>query len=148
MLYIFDKDGTLVQELDGRPPNTPEEQVLISGVKEKITALRAQGHKVAIASNQGGVAKGYIAFMDCHVLFGDLQKKLGSYDIFYVFCQHHPDVDGECRCRKPQPGMLLDIMKRFDMPAAETIMVGNADTDRQAANAAGVEFVWAEEFFK
>lgn len=147
MLYIFDKDGTLVQELEGRPPNKPEEQILMPGVKEKITALRAAGHEVAIASNQGGVAKRYITYRDGHAIMQDLKRKLAAHDIFYRFCPHHPDVDGECRCRKPKPGMLLDIMNGFGAQVADTIMIGNADTDRLAANAAGVKFVWAEEFF-
>lgn len=147
-LFIFDKDGTLVRELEGRPPNKPEEQVLIPGVKEKITELRAQGHTIAIASNQGGVAKRSITYGDGHAMMQDLQKKLGAHDVFYRFCPHHPDVDGECRCRKPKPGMLLDIMTSLDMQVSDTIMIGNSDTDRRAANAAGVKFVWAKGFFK
>lgn len=146
MLYIFDKDGTLVEEINGRPPNKPEEQVLKAGVREKIRTLRAEGHKIAIASNQGGVSKGYITYEEAEFLLDDVAMKIGGLDDF-TFCPHHTDMGDECSCRKPKPGMLFDLMRFLDMPKTETIMVGNDQTDEQAAEAAGVKFVWAVEFF-
>lgn len=60
-LYIFDKDGTICRSKSGKQfINSPEDQELIPGVKEKINELKAYDHKIAIASNQGDVAFGII----------------------------------------------------------------------------------------
>ena len=53
-LYVFDKDGTLVHTRKDGYVESPEDQVLYEGVREKIDRLRAEGHALAIASNQGG----------------------------------------------------------------------------------------------
>lgn len=145
MLYIFDKDGTLVEEINGRPPNKPEEQVLKAGVKEKIADLKSAQHKIAIASNQGGVAKRFITFDEAMLLMFDVVEKIGGANCFRI-CPHHPKIS-ECNCRKPKPEMLLEIMWTLNIPQNETIMVGNDEVDRLAAEAAGVKFVWAVEFF-
>jgi len=49
--------------------------------------------------------------------------------------------------RKPSPGMILEAMKRIHTTAAETIMIGNANEDYEAAARAGVSFAWADSFF-
>src|SRR5258706_1352325 len=65
-LYIFDKDGTLLEHTRNqlgvkRTPLRPEEQVLRPVVFERLAALRADGHSIALASNQGIVARGLIS---------------------------------------------------------------------------------------
>lgn len=61
------------------------------------------------------------------------------------FCPHALEVD--CACRKPQPGMLHDIMRHFGVSQSETLFVGNAPSDQEAARRAGVEFARAWDFF-
>ncbi|HEX7957193.1 MAG TPA: HAD hydrolase-like protein, partial [Pyrinomonadaceae bacterium] len=52
-----------------------------------------------------------------------------------------------CPCRKPRPGMLLALMRRFRVAPGETLFVGDMDKDEGAALAAGTRFMWAHEFF-
>ena len=151
MLYIFDKDDTLIHSLPGRPANTPEEQVVMEGVKEKIQELKADGHDLAIASNQGGVAFGHMTSAELVAVMRDASEKTGIES--WSVCPHHPEGTIErmaynCRRRKPSPGMLIDIMDWFKASASDTLFVGDSDTDRQAAQNAGVAFEWADEFFK
>ena len=155
-LVILDKDGTVVKYLGDRPANTPEEQVLLPGVSEKISWLKRQGYKIALASNQGGVAWGFISYAQASALMADAAEKVGADA--YRFCPHDaralgtpnacPEYATTCGCRKPAPGMLLDLMREFNVSRSNTIYVGDRDEDRQAAQAAGVHFVWAQEFFK
>ncbi len=49
--------------------------------------------------------------------------------------------------RKPNPGLLLWAMIDWDVKPHECLMVGDRDEDRLAAEAAGVAFMWAKEFF-
>ncbi len=156
MLYIFDKDGTLVGGGPGnRPPNKPSEQHPLPGVVEKLAALRKSGHKIAIATNQGGVAWGYISLSTAYRLAHDAADKVGGVDAVAV-CPYDERAHGPkarpryarpSRRRKPAPGMLLDLMRRLGSRPEETVYVGDDDVDRQAAEAAGVRFIWARDFF-
>lgn len=150
MLIIFDKDNTLVHSLDGRPANTLEEQVLIEGVVERCAQLRAKGHTLAVASNQGGVAFGYFSVEDAHALVARVAEAIGAQHYAVCVCHPHGDVPGAAResaFRKPNPGMLLYLMDALGFDARETIYVGDRDEDREAAGRAGVRFAWAQEFF-
>lgn len=147
MLFIFDKDGTLVDGPAGRPPNKPEEQSLMPGVLEVIARLRAEGHLIALASNQGGVAWGFISMDDADALMRDCAQKIGGVDA-YRFCPHDPRKGQFCECRKPRPGMILSIMAELGISdPGQVVFVGDQESDRQAAEAAGVRFVWADQFF-
>lgn len=151
-LIIFDKDGTLTTKRGGGDPPIPnhvDEQIALPGVVEKCDELRAQGHTLAIASNQGGVAFGYLSYTEACRLVAHAADLIKA-DLWEL-CQHHPKATGrlghECPRRKPAPGMLLSIMRATGFDAADTIMVGDMESDKQAAEAAGVRFVWAKDFF-
>jgi D-glycero-D-manno-heptose 1,7-bisphosphate phosphatase len=154
-LIIFDKDGTLVEYLDGRPANHPEEQKLLPGVAERIAQLKERGCKIAIASNQGGVAWGRISFDQAKALMDDAAAKIRADA--WVFCPHDPRAAGkpganekyatQCACRKPEPEMLTKLMQQFGASPDETLYVGDRDEDREAARRAGVRFMWAQKFF-
>lgn len=156
MLYIFDKDGTLVHPVFNRPANTPQEQILMPGVLAKIEQLRSQGALIAIASNQGGVAWGLITEGQARELIIDCAEKLGGVDA-WRFCPFDPRAatkfphgkfsrdDGT---RKPHGGMLLSIMFQLSATPEVTVMVGDQESDHQAAQDAGCAFEWARDFFK
>lgn len=155
-LYIFDKDGTLISPIGRRPANLAGEQIPMPGVIDKIAELRAAGHQIAIATNQGGVAWGIISRAQAYRLAHDAGEKVGGVDAIAVCC-YDPKAAGrhgavkryarDSARRKPQPGMLLDIMKRLDYAPSDTIFVGDSETDEQAAIAAGVQFIDAAVFF-
>jgi D-glycero-D-manno-heptose 1,7-bisphosphate phosphatase len=155
MLFIFDKDGTLVAKCGDRPANTPAEQVVLPGVIDRLAGLRAAGHKLALATNQGGVAWGFISLSTAYRLAHDAAQKVGGLDVVAV-CPYYPGAKGprareryarSSSRRKPRPGMLLDLMQRLGYDPDETVFIGDSETDLQAAEAAGVEFEWADTFF-
>jgi len=137
----------LVGGVGNRPANTPEEQILLPGVAEKIAALRAGGHAIALASNQGGIAWGFISYEQAEALMQDCAGKIGGADA-YEFCPHDDRKNEPCSCRKPRPGMILKIAERLGYDTNEIVFVGDQDTDEQAARAAGVAFVKADVFFQ
>ncbi len=130
---------------------------MLPGVYDRIAALREAGHKIAIASNQGGVAWGFISLEQADALIRDIAAKIGGADT-YRFCPHDPRAAGkpnsrpeyavDCACRKPKPGMLIAIMQSLGVSPAETVYVGDSPDDEQAAQAAGVHFVSAQQFFR
>ncbi len=152
MLYIFDKDGTLVHSINGeRPPNKLDEQKPIDGVLEVCKALIADGHLLAVASNQGGVAFGHITALEAHAMVKQITDYIGATT--YAVCVTHPNgrkkaARRESRFRKPAAGMIEYLMDAFGVLPVDTVYVGDMDTDREAAEAAGVGFAWADAFFK
>jgi D-glycero-D-manno-heptose 1,7-bisphosphate phosphatase len=153
LLFIFDKDGTLVTKRGGGDPpipNSVKEQIMLPGVILKCAKLREAGHTLAIASNQGGVAWGFLDIDDAEAMMRHAARMIGA--TWWKFCPHHPEAPSialgrECRNRKPNPGMLISIMLHLGFGAKDTIYIGDMESDRQAAEAAGVRFVWADEFF-
>lgn len=152
-LIIFDKDGTLVQDCGNRPPNTPDEQFLLPGVYLKCQHLLKLGHILAVASNQGGVAFGFMSDAEAQKIVRHAADLIGAQ--IWNYCPHHPNGNNEfaqvCECRKPGPKMILDIIKVarevYKLDFKEIVFVGDQETDRQAAEAAGVQFQWADDFF-
>ncbi len=162
-LYIFDKDGTLVkgaglQDKRIRNPLNPAEQVLRPHVFETLAQLRSQGHTLAIASNMSMVANGLITPQQAEALMIDCVMKVGGVNA-WRYCGFSPrakkHLDGQPNpfarddeCRKPHTGMIEELMHTLGFSKEDTIMVGNAKSDEQAAQAAGVRFINAKEFFK
>lgn len=151
-LIIFDADGTLRRcTVKGQPcPNKPGEWELMPGVKEKIQAFERCTHRLGVASNQAGVALGYIAESQARQLLDDMMLKIMDGKIsrpsyMIRMCPHAPDEG--CNCRKPAPGMLLELMDKLQVSASNTLFVGDMESDRQAAENAGVDFMWARDFF-
>ena len=152
-LYIFDADGTLRRTtVPGLPcPNRPGEWELIPGVRERLARVEwgAGGARFGVASNQGGVGLGYMTLAAARRLLADMvvaafgvEPPPGSIEI----CPHAPYL--KCPCRKPEPLMLLRLMRRFQAAPAETLFVGDMDKDEEAARRAGTGFMWAHEFFE
>jgi D-glycero-D-manno-heptose 1,7-bisphosphate phosphatase len=155
MLIIFDKDGTLIATSGGRPANTPAEQIVLPGVMAKLAALRQAGHTLAIASNQGGVAWDFLTESQAQALVKDAARKVGGVDFWRCCCYDeraaarnptNPFARPSPR-RKPRPGMLRELMAAAGVSPSETLMVGDQESDHQAALAAGCAFRWAQQFF-
>lgn len=151
MLIIFDKDGTLtINPEEKRPPNTLEEVTFYPDVEAKTKALKAEGHTLAVATNQGGVAFGFFSREDAHAIAEHAADFIGA--TAYAVCVVHPKgkVAGtkrESDYRKPNGGMIQYLMDALGYDASETVYVGDMDSDKEAAVAAGVRFEWANEFF-
>lgn len=153
--FIFDKDGCLcpgVVEKNGKShcPNTLEQQEYFPGVRETCDELRAEGHVLAIASNQGGVAFGIFGSEEAELLVMAAAGYIGASG--YRVCFFHPKgkvepYNVESYNRKPNPGMLESLMHEFGFLPQDTIMIGDWDTDKQAAEMAGCQFEWAHVFF-
>src|SRR4051812_43450290 len=107
------------------------------------------GPRLGLASNQDQVAYGFLTSEMARRLLRDLALAatgLAPPDAALQLCPHALDI--QCDCRKPNPGMLLRIMEHYGVRPEETVFVGNDSSDCEAAQRAGVSFVWADEFFR
>lgn len=151
-LLLLDRDGTLNRGRGRRPPNCPDEVELLPGVAAKLHHYAALGWRLVVVTNQGGVAFGYQTKDQAHATQQAVLDALPvAVDASYL-CPHHPRGTISryalaCPNRKPAPGAILDALARFEARPDDCLFVGDQDTDRQAAEAAGVPFTWAGDFF-
>src|SRR5215813_4009134 len=135
-LVILDRDGTINYDSDNHI-RSPKDWRPIEGSLEAIARLNQAGYRIVVATNQSGIAHGYFDTATLVAIHDTLQRAAmqagGRIDAFF-FCPHK--ADQTCACRKPQPGMVLEIARRFNISLKDTYMVGDAHRDVAAAAAA------------
>ncbi len=156
MLYLFDLDGTLISGYMDNPDKDYNRWEVLPGRREKLGRLLGQGHKVAIVTNQGGVAFGFVDEQTAwkKIYAAALACGLPPDMIRTYACIYHekgkPPWNDPIRSlhRKPSGRMLLEAMRDYPEAAAlGVLMVGDREEDMQAAREAGVPFQWAHVFF-
>jgi len=138
-LIILDRDGVINEDSDDYI-KSPEEWIPIPGSLDAIARLNHAGYAVAIASNQSGIARGYFTLESLAAMslkMNEMLSQRGGRIDAMVFCPHGPK-DG-CDCRKPKPGMLIEIGNRFKTSLENVLFVGDNINDIKAAQAAGVK---------
>jgi D-glycero-D-manno-heptose 1,7-bisphosphate phosphatase len=144
---ILDRDGVL----NKKPPRacyvrSAAELHWLPGARAALRALRDNGYRVIVVSNQAGIARGVMtqaALDDVHRrIQAEAQAAGGAIDAFYV-CAH--DWDEGCDCRKPKPGMLFQAQRDFHLDLSRTYFLGDDERDEAAARAAGCPFVQVSE---
>ena len=135
-MVILDNNG-VISHLQEEDSTSVDAWDPISGSIEAINRLKKAGFLVAIAANHPGIAKGYYSEEDLQLMNEKMQRMLSSRGasvdgIFY--CPHGPEAN--CICRKPKPGLLYQIARRFDVDLTRTVVVGDSITDIQAAKMA------------
>jgi len=141
---FFDRDGVLNH--DTGYVFRPDDFHWCEGAIAAIRELNQTGYLVFVVTNQAGVAHGYFAeqaVRDLHRWMADELSRHGArIDAFY-HCPHHPDGRRaeyaiHCECRKPKPGLLLAAMRDWNVDAESSFLIGDKDSDIEAANAAGI----------
>ncbi len=133
-LVILDRDGVINHDSDAYI-KSKEEWVPIEGSLEAIARLNHSGYTVVVASNQSGLARGYFdieTLSAMHKKMDDMLTKLGGQVDAIFYCPHGPD--DACDCRKPKPGMLLEIGQRFNVPLRDVVFIGDSISDIKAAS--------------
>ncbi|MEA3091762.1 MAG: D-glycero-D-manno-heptose 1,7-bisphosphate phosphatase [Caballeronia sp.] len=136
-LVVLDRDGVINVDSDAFI-KSPDEWVAIPGSLEAIARLNQAGYRVAIASNQSGIGRGLFDMAALNAMHEKMNRAAatvgGRIDAVF-FCPH--TQEDECECRKPKPGMLQQIVERFEIDPADTPMVGDSLRDLQAGAALG-----------
>lgn len=129
---LFDRDGTLVVDV---PYNGDPALVRpVDGAIDCVRALREAGFMLGLISNQSGVGRGMISIAQVESVNRKVDELFGPFDVM-LYCPHGPD-DG-CDCRKPLPGMIHDAARRLGIESSECAVIGDKQSDVDAAKAAG-----------
>jgi D-glycero-D-manno-heptose 1,7-bisphosphate phosphatase len=136
-LVILDRDGTINADRDDFV-KSPEEWEPLPGALEAIAKLNHAGWHVVLATNQSGLGRGLFDMASLNAMHGKMNRLLaaqgGRVDAVF-FCPHQASEG--CACRKPQPGLFLQIGERFGADLKGVPVVGDSMRDLQAAVAAG-----------
>ncbi len=99
-----------------------------------LDRLRAAGLPVAVVSNQSGIGRGYITADAVDAVNRRIEELLGPFAGFFV-CPHA--LEDACECRKPKPKLILDAARALGVDPACCIVVGDRESDAEAARNAG-----------
>lgn len=129
---LFDRDETIVVDV---PFNgDPDRVEPAPNARPLLDRLRAAGLRLAVVSNQSGVGRGYITAEQVDAVNRRIDELLGPFDGFFV-CPHAPQ--DACECRKPKPKLILDAAAALGVDPACCYVVGDRDSDVEAARNAG-----------
>lgn len=134
---ILDRDGVLNFDSD-QFIKRPEEWRPIPGSLAAVARLNQAGFRVVVASNQSGVGRGLFDMQTLNAIHAKMHKLAalhgGRIDAVF-FCPHA--ADSKCNCRKPKPGLFLEIGSRLHIDLKGVYAVGDALRDIQAAQRVG-----------
>ncbi len=136
-LVILGRDGVLNIYRDDHV-KAPEEWESVPGALEALARLNHAGWHAVVATNQSGIGSGMIDMALINAVHAHMHRQMmavGARVDAVFFCPHTPE-DG-CDCRKPLPGMMTDIGRRYGVDLGEVPVVGDTLRDLQAAAAAG-----------
>jgi HAD superfamily hydrolase (TIGR01662 family) len=133
---LLDRDGTLIRDVpyNGDPALVDP----LPGVREALERLRAHGIRLAVVSNQSGIARGRLTAVQAEAVMARAGELLGPFDDVR-WCPHGPEAG--CACRKPAPGMLLAAAAALEVDPSRCAMIGDIGADVDAARAAGMRAV-------
>jgi D-glycero-D-manno-heptose 1,7-bisphosphate phosphatase len=136
-LVILDRDGTVNEDRDDFV-KSPEEWLPLPGALDAISRLNHAGWHTVLATNQSGLGRGLfdMAMLNAmHARMNLLLAKQGGRIDAVFFCPH--TIEDQCGCRKPLPGLMLQIGERYGLPLRDVPLVGDSLRDLQAGRAAG-----------
>jgi D-glycero-D-manno-heptose 1,7-bisphosphate phosphatase len=138
-LIVLGRDGVLNEFREGHVA-APEEWRPVPGALEALARINHAGWHAVVATNQSGIGSGMIDMSAVNTVHAHMNQRLqavgGRLDAVF-FCPHTPEED--CDCRKPKPGLLLDIGRRYGVDLRHVPVVGDTARDLLAAAAAGCE---------
>ena len=136
---FFDRDGTLIQTavVDGRPvaENDPSAIVFLEGAAQLCKTLIDHDILVFLITNQPDVARGKVAYEHVHEVNSIVRQRCSLTDAAVCI---HDDSDG-CSCRKPKPGMILDLAAKYQTDLKRSVVVGDRWRDVETGVNAGCE---------
>lgn len=136
---FLDRDGTI--NVEKKYVYKAEDFEFQPGIFDLIRRYTKQGYLIFIITNQSGIARGLYSEKDYLQLtdwmLGEFEKRGIKIEKVY-HCPHHPEITGPCLCRKPNPGMILEAIKSFNIDPKQSVLIGDAERDLEAGRRAGI----------
>jgi len=146
-VLVLDRDGVINKKATkARYVTSWDEFEWVPGVKEALRILKDAEYTVIVATNQAGIGRGVLTPNSLADIHDRMRKEVleagGEIAAIYI-CPHSP-VEG-CSCRKPKPGLLLKSQRDYGFNPECTYLIGDDQTDFDAAKAAGMPWLAVDE---
>lgn len=141
---FLDRDGILNEDIGYA--HRPDQIIWTPGAMEAVRLLNENQFQVFVVTNQAGIARGLYTEEHVNRLHEWMNRELGRHGARiddFRFSPFHPEFDDGrfshiAHWRKPEPGMLMDLMGAWPVQVERSFMIGDRESDVQAAHAAGV----------
>ncbi len=136
---FLDRDGVI--NIEKEYLYKIEDFDFIDGLFDTCKYFQDRGYILIIITNQAGIARRKYTENDFKVLTKWMIKKFEDKGIFIskvYHCPHHPDFTHTCECRKPEPGMIYQAQKDFNLDLPGSVLVGDKESDIQAGINSGI----------
>jgi len=141
---FLDRDGII--NVDHGYVHKKDDFDFIEGIFELCTTAIEKSYDIFVVTNQAGIARGLYTVSDFEKLTAWMQDVFIKHGIKLskvYFCPHHPskgnnEYKKNCKCRKPEPGMIIQAEQEFNLDLANSILIGDKASDILAAQNAGV----------
>lgn len=141
---FLDRDGVINH--DSGYTSSTENFQFIDGIFDLCHTAKQLGYLIIVVTNQAGIGRGYYSEAEFLKLTEWMCERFKAEnapitEVFY--CPYHPEhgvgaYKKDSFDRKPNPGMILRAAEKYKIDLAQSIMIGDKDSDMQAANKAGV----------
>ncbi len=141
---FLDRDGTI--HPDTGYLHSPDDCILYPAARRGLKLLSDSGFLLFVVTNQSGVGRGYFTESAVEEVHRKIARDLADGGVSLAgiaYCPHRPDEG--CRCRKPAPGMILDLAGRHGVELAKSYLIGDKISDILAGRAAGCRTVLLAE---
>ena len=140
-LVILDRDGVINYD-SAQHIKSPNEWIPTPGSLEAIALLNQSGFRVVLATNQSGISRGLFDMATLNAIHDKMHRALaqlgGRIDALF-YCPH--SAEANCACRKPKPGMIEEIGRRFGIDLKGVPSVGDSLRDLEASAIFGCQTV-------
>ncbi len=136
---FLDRDGVINVDYDY--VHKVEKFEFIDGIFELCRYYKNLGFMIFVITNQSGISRGYYSEEEFALLSLWMVEEFARHDVEIkkvYHCPHHPETTGDCSCRKPHAGMLLDAQEEFDIDLENSVLVGDKERDIEAGLKAGL----------
>jgi D-glycero-D-manno-heptose 1,7-bisphosphate phosphatase len=141
---VFDRDGTLIEYVPYL--HRTSDVRFYPGVLTACQQLKQRGVLLFIATNQSGIGRGYFSMDDYMTVEAHVETELEGHGAAIektYFSPYHPHhgvgkYKQETACRKPNPGMIQQLLAEYSFTPADIIMVGDSIVDIECAQHAGI----------
>lgn len=134
---FLDRDGVI--NVDSGYVYQRDNFIFTDGCAKALKLLQQEGFALIIVTNQSGIGRNYYSEQDYQQLTSWYQQQLLKQGVAIsgiYHCPHAPEA--LCDCRKPAPGLFLQAAAQHDIDFAASIMIGDKQSDTEAATAAGI----------
>ncbi|MGL5089091.1 MAG: D-glycero-beta-D-manno-heptose 1,7-bisphosphate 7-phosphatase [Cetobacterium sp.] len=146
-VIFLDRDGTI--NIEKSYLHKWEDFEFEKNAIEGLIELKNLGYEFIVVTNQSGIARGYYTEDDLRILNSKMVIELQKHGVTILecyYCPHHPDkgighYKAACECRKPNPGMLLEGIEKYNVDIENSFMVGDKKSDLDAGEKAGLKSI-------